>query len=318
MVYGLTWTSWNQLTVIQSGSAIKAYLNGDPAGGLSVTDADHPYLGGYLGLMTYDGTGDFRNLAVGDNMPTWGTQDDWVSRAGDGDWAFVGDSFIKNDSIYGQINLRTITTAGITRDVQLGDGTYTASINTLFSDNDEWGGLALTNDGITRSWSTGGYVVFLRGNGNLGIYKAGVGQVVADVATGSIPWRRAYRVRVVKTGPNFQVFFEDQPDPLINWTDTNASAWASAASGLPTSTRSSSPPRSATPATTLTEAASRGAPALPTRARGCSSGPSSTARSLNPREERAHHAKSCPDRGGCAGGRDAGRRTCWSAGVGAA
>ena len=175
--------------------------------------------------MTWGGTGDFRNLTVGDNMPTWGTRDDWVSRAGDGQWEFY-DYQILNDSPWGQLNLRTITTAGITRDVQLGDGTYTADIFLPGGDYpDDWGGLALTNEGITRSWSSGGYVVFLQVNGDLGIHKAGTGQVVANVPTGSDPWRYSYRVRVVKTGPNFQVYFEDQPDPLINWTDTSATAW---------------------------------------------------------------------------------------------
>ena len=149
-----------------------------------------------------------------------------MSRAGDGDWAFVGDSFINNDSIYGQINLRTITTAGITRDVQLGDGTYTASIRLSFSDYRRVGRARADQrrhhafvDAPAATWCS------YAATATSAIYKAGVGQVVADVPTGSIPWRRAYRVRVVKTGPNFQVYVEDQPDPLINWTDTNASAW---------------------------------------------------------------------------------------------
>ena len=85
---------------------------------------------------------------------------------------------------------RTITTAGISRDSSWATAP-TPRHRPRIGSTTEWAGLALTNDGITRSWSTGGYVVFLRANGNLGIYKAGTGQVVADVPTGSTRGDRA-------------------------------------------------------------------------------------------------------------------------------
>jgi hypothetical protein len=49
---------------------------------------------------------------------------------------------------------------------------------------------------------------------------------VADVPTGTNPTATAVRLRVLKTGANFQVYVNDLPDPYVNWTDHSATAWA--------------------------------------------------------------------------------------------
>ena len=112
------------------------------------------------------------------------------------------------------------------RYAQLGDGTYSASIRLYVpKDLQAWGELALTNDGPFEDYTAGGYLVFVRANGNLGVYKAGVGQVVPDIVTGTDPVAVPVRLRVVKAGPNLQVYINGSRDPLVNWTDTGAPAW---------------------------------------------------------------------------------------------
>ena len=74
--------------------------------------------------------------------------------------------------------------------------------------------------------------MFLRANGSLGIYKAGTGQVVPDVATGTHPTTRGVRVRLVRTGSNFKVYVDGAVDPFINWTDTSASPATIGAFGI--------------------------------------------------------------------------------------
>ena len=39
------------------------------------------------------------------------------------------------------------------------------------------------------------------------------------------------RVRVMKTGANFQVYVDDRPEPVTNWTDTGRT-WAIGSFGL--------------------------------------------------------------------------------------
>ena len=83
------------------------------------------------------------------------------------------------------------------------------------------------------SWRTGGYTVFLRANGNLGLWKNGVGQVVADVPTGTDPVLHPVRLTVLKCGAGIEVYVDDDPFPAILWTDY-ASPSFSGAFGLAT------------------------------------------------------------------------------------
>ena len=92
--------------------------------------------------------------------------------------------------------------------------------------------MVLSDNAASGSWGADGYLVFLRRNGALGIYKAGTGQVVADVATGTDPRTAGVRIRVVKTHANLQVFVGENADPLVNWTDPSAPQWSVGAFGL--------------------------------------------------------------------------------------
>ena len=71
-----SWQQWVQLRIVQANGSIKVYLNGNPAWGIAVTDADHPYLGGYVGLVTKHTWGEFANFNAWDNMPSVETADD--------------------------------------------------------------------------------------------------------------------------------------------------------------------------------------------------------------------------------------------------
>ncbi len=75
---------------------------------------------------------------------------------------------------------------------------------------------------------------FLRANGNLGIYKAGAGQIVADIPTGHQPESRSVRLRVLKVGANLQVYVNGGVNPVVNWTDPNSPAWGIGGFGLAT------------------------------------------------------------------------------------
>jgi hypothetical protein len=222
-------TDWKELRIIQADGAIKVFLDGDSAGGLAVTDADDPFLGGYVGLATSNGAGHFMNFTASDNVPPWSTSSDWSVDAGS--WTTGGTS--SNAHNDGQINMVTQTSEGTTFPLQLGNGTYAATIRLSAGATPlAWAGLALTNHNLTGSWSSGGYLVFLRANGNLGVYKAGSGQVVADVATGTTPRTNDVRLRVLKTGANLQVYVNNLPDPVVNWTDPGPSAPAIGGFGL--------------------------------------------------------------------------------------
>ena len=75
---------------------------------------------------------------------------------------------------------------------------------------------------------------FLRANGNLGIYKAGAGQIVADIPTGTNPRAAAVRLRVLKVGAYLQVYVNGGVNPVVNWTDHNSPAWGIGGFGIAT------------------------------------------------------------------------------------
>jgi hypothetical protein len=67
--------------------------------------------------------------------------------------------------------------------------------------------------------------LFLRANGNLGIWKGGRGQVVADIPTGTNPRSAPVRLRVLKVGAYLQVYVNDGDEPVVNWTDWTGPGW---------------------------------------------------------------------------------------------
>lgn len=228
---GVSPGAWHNLRVVQAGGNIKAFVNGNPAQGVSVTDADDPFLGGYVGLVTYQDLATFNTFQISDNVPGSSASTDWTPNAGD--WAISAGKYLVNRASTGQLNLQT--NQGLDGNVltQLGDGSYAASISiTPGADPQAWAGLALADNGGFGSFARDGYLVFLRANGNLGVYKAGVGQVIADIPTGTNPTVRNVRIRVLKTGTNLQVYVNNLPDPFVNWTDQGSHAWAIGSFGV--------------------------------------------------------------------------------------
>jgi hypothetical protein len=163
-------------------------------------------------------------------VPGTSTAADWAANSGQ--WGAGGNtvvSYLDN----GQVSLMDSTGLDERYPAQFGNGTYATGVSIAGGANPQaWAGLALTNNGITGSWGTGGYLVFLRANGSVGIYKSGTGQVVADVPTGTSPTTKPVRLRVLKTGANFQVYVNNNLYPFINWTDTSPPAWAIGSFGL--------------------------------------------------------------------------------------
>jgi hypothetical protein len=107
---------------------------------------------------------------------------------------------------------------------QLGDGGYTATIRLNNSnDSEAWGGVNIANASMSNDWGAGGYLVFIRLNGNLGVFKAGAGQLVPDVPTGVNPVSAPVRLRILKSGAYVRVYVNDQTQPVVNFWDRTGS-----------------------------------------------------------------------------------------------
>jgi len=92
---------------------------------------------------------------------------------------------------------------------------------------ENWGGLEFRKAKPDDNHDQGGYLVYLRGNGQLCLYSRG--QVLAEAKTG-IKIGQTAAIRVETAGPRMRVFLNDQAKPVIDIEDnTSAGGYVSLA-----------------------------------------------------------------------------------------
>jgi hypothetical protein len=218
----------NHLQVVLSGNTIAVY-NGRGSNTLlkpiiRYTAPDKVYLDGSIGLGS-NGSSVFSNLTVRDDVPAnYRSQNDTVLdwKPTGGSWSVFAPSSLFSYLPSGQIFLQGRAAPVANYNAQLGDGSYSATVQlNPSSPAQSWGGLNLTNDDQQANpfWGDGGYLVFIRANGNVGVWRGGRGQVVSDVATGLNPVTTPVTLTVLKTGRNLQVYVNHNPVPIIMYTD---------------------------------------------------------------------------------------------------
>jgi hypothetical protein len=185
---------------------------------ISASDADDPFLGGYVSLATRGNTSAaFQHFTISDNLAPASVPSDWGQSTGT--WNFGGPT-----TLYAQASENKIYRQNAGAMGQYGDGAYTATIRLgAGSDPNAWGGINLTNAKMVPDWGPGGYLIFLRRNGKLGVFKGGVGQIVPDQPTDVNPVAAAVKMRIFKTGEYIQVYLNDETTPALNYQDLSGS-----------------------------------------------------------------------------------------------
>ena len=185
---------------------------------ITAADADDPYLGGYVGLVATDGgTPSFTDFKITDNSVAPYANNDWGQDTGM--WTRVGTNTFLAQASENKIYRQNDDPTG-QHMASFGDGGYTATIRLGGgSDPDAWGGVNIANAGLSPDWGAGGYLVFIRRNGNVGVFKAGFGQIIADVPTDADPVAAPVRLRILKSGGAVQVYLDDDTTPVVNFWD---------------------------------------------------------------------------------------------------
>jgi hypothetical protein len=105
--------------------------------------------------------------------------------------------------------------------IAFGDATYEMDVKVL-NTGQNWAGLNINKVTPADSYGQGGYLVFLRGNGKVSLYKGavdGAGVVVSDVPTGTSPSTGWVHLRVVHSHGTVYVYVGDTTVPQIKWSD---------------------------------------------------------------------------------------------------
>ena len=234
----------NHLQVVLSRNTITVYngLGGNsmltPV--LQYTSRDDLYLDGQISLGT-NGMSTFSNLTVRDDVPADyrdqnDTAVDWKQTSGS--WRVRAPSMLSSFVVgRDQIFLQGRSAPTANYNAHLGDGTYTATVQlNPGSSAQSWGGLDVTNaDGLPNpDWSDSGYLVFIRANGNLGLWRGGSGQVVGDIATGLDPVASPVKLTVLKTAGTILVYVNHDLLPTIRYVDYSPSSPSVGAFGVST------------------------------------------------------------------------------------
>lgn len=98
---------------------------------------------------------------------------------------------------------------------------------------DDWVGVQIAKAKPSDYYFDSGYLVFLRANGKVSLYKAGQGVVAADVTSGTLPLNNDVRITVTKGGNTIRVLVGDTLTPQITWTDPGQ-VWQAGYSSLVT------------------------------------------------------------------------------------
>lgn len=197
------------LKCVFDGGTIKVYADGIPC--FTVTDST--FTSGYVSLVTNNVSARFQNLEI-----TKDTFEDTFSSVADANWVKTGGSWSIDAAT---ASLKQATASGQARASMamnnLQEGTVSADIRILSGSG--WAGLGLKRTTPEEGVYVSGYIVYLKSNGNLGVYKNGTGLMGSEVATGTNPGLNFVNVKVTFANGDIKVYINNAASPLVTKTD---------------------------------------------------------------------------------------------------
>ena len=214
---GLSFTNMTHVRVESAGTRLSVYVGSENTPRLVVSDGT--YASGSPGLATngsqsfFDSfTADRRWLDVFLDASAW--------TAGSGNWATSAGEYIGNEG-------RTMITGKTWSDA-------TFNVDFRITDNkgnsSNWAGVQIRKSAQSDQFFNSGYLVYVRSNGQVCLYKAGVGDL--SCAASGLNVSATTHLKVVAAGPQIRVYIGGSSSPLIEASDTT---FASGYVGLTTS-----------------------------------------------------------------------------------
>jgi hypothetical protein len=209
-------TSTVPVKVVKNGAEIQVYVGSATTPQIDYFDSGSPYTSGYMGLATTYTSASFSAFVVSNNVNdafTTESQTQWTNVAGSWAWS-SGHSYTQSNA--------TADPAAATYGGQIyGDASYTASVELANPGSPQsWVGLNVLKSSPTTTYTGDGYIAYLRANGNVSLFKTGVGDLVSNVATGTNPVGNYVQLKVVVSEETIKVYVGTSTEPKIVWTSS--------------------------------------------------------------------------------------------------
>jgi alpha-L-arabinofuranosidase len=213
---------WNRLRVELSGANLRLFLNDNPTPAIDYTDNNAPFLTGKVGIRTYKSDVSFRNLKIqtGDGIvePQF-VCESYLGNVYEGFDTYGGswEGNNKRVSVKPDAGAKMVSQAPVVSDGR-------AEVELKFGNNRDNAGLIVRVDKPSvGADSFDGYEVSVNPNTQriiLGKHLQNW-QALTEAAVSFTPgnWNR---VQVELSGANIRIYFNDNPAPVIDYTDNNA------------------------------------------------------------------------------------------------
>lgn len=197
------------LRVQAVGDNIKVFVNG----ALKLRYNDASFADGYAGLNTYFTQAGFDNLKLVkkevllyDNFSSSGLA---AWQLGSGSWSVNAGELVQSGSTDAFIGIKNKPVAD-----------FEFETDFQFTQNANWAGVHFRKAALSEGIFQSGYLVFLRPNGSLTLYKAGVG-ALQTANSGTNPLNQRVTLKVVASGSSIKAFLDGVL--LIDATDSTFS-----------------------------------------------------------------------------------------------
>jgi alpha-L-rhamnosidase len=131
---------------------------------------------------------------------------------GDGNWQTTNGTWKADSGVFTQSDVGPEAMAGV-KNITWSDATYTFSLKIDHaSEPTAWAGIQFRKPDVTGSHTDGGYILYLRANGDMDLYYE---NVLQSIKTG-LDTSKFIRCKVVTVGGHLQVYLNDETSPRID------------------------------------------------------------------------------------------------------
>jgi archaellum component FlaG (FlaF/FlaG flagellin family) len=217
---GLNWSTYRHIRVVTSGQNIQVFVDGSTTALLNVNDSTYTGAGGYASVDTCNTSSNFENVEVQCPISPPSFCDDFT--VSDGNWTPNSGTWSIVSGVYDQSEESTShfsSVLGTLPNKTWADATYDFDVKIVNNggNNSDWAGINIRRTNSSDAFSTSGYTIYIRANGQICL--GDPGGVLQTASTG-LDWSTFRHIKVVTEGQNIKVYVNGSSNTTLNVEDT--------------------------------------------------------------------------------------------------